>query len=130
MHKRYGQLQVVDGLSLRLQPGECYGIIGPNGAGKTTTIQLCLGLARPDSGRILLMGQPVPDSARQARLRVGVVTQFDSLDPDFTVEENLMVFGRYFGLRDEKWLGFSEQRDKWMIWFLDRAETGLAEERR
>jgi lipooligosaccharide transport system ATP-binding protein len=100
VRKRYGQLQVVDGLSLRLQPGECYGIIGPNGAGKTTTIQLCLGLARPDSGRILLMGQPVPDSARQARFRVGVVTQFDSLDPDFTVEENLMVFGRYFGLRD------------------------------
>lgn len=88
VRKRYGQLQVVDGLSLRLQPGECYGIIGPNGAGKTTTIQLCLGLARPDSGRIFLMGQPVPDSARQARLRVGVVTQFDSLDPDFTVEEN------------------------------------------
>ncbi len=98
--KRYGDLQVVDGLSLELKPGECYGIIGPNGAGKTTTIQLCLGLARPDRGQILLMGQPVPEAARQARLRVGVVTQFDSLDPDFTVEENLLVFGRYFGLRD------------------------------
>ena len=98
--KRYGDLQVVDGLSFELKPGECYGIIGPNGAGKTTTIQLCLGLARPDRGQILLMGQPVPEAARQARLRVGVVTQFDSLDPDFTVEENLLVFGRYFGLRD------------------------------
>ena len=100
VHKRYGQLTVVDGLSLRLMPGECYGIIGPNGAGKTTTIQLCLGLARPDAGQIRLMGQPVPEAARQARLRVGVVTQFDSLDPDFTVEENLLVFGRYFGLSD------------------------------
>ena len=100
VYKSYGQLQVVDGLSLRLSRGECYGIIGPNGAGKTTTIQLCLGLARPDRGQIRLMGQPVPQAARQARLRVGVVTQFDSLDPDFTVEENLLVFGRYFGLRD------------------------------
>ena len=100
VRKRYGELTVVDGLSLRLMPGECYGIIGPNGAGKTTTIQLCLGLARPDAGQIRLMGQPVPEAARQARLRVGVVTQFDSLDPDFTVEENLLVFGRYFGLSD------------------------------
>ncbi|MGC9162437.1 MAG: ATP-binding cassette domain-containing protein [Thiomonas sp.] len=98
--KRYGALQVVDGLSLQVRRGECFGIIGPNGAGKTTTIQLCLGLATPDSGCILLMGEPVPQRARQARQRVGVVTQFDSLDPDFTVEENLLVFGRYFGLRD------------------------------
>jgi len=100
VYKSYGRLRVGDGLSLRLSRGECYGIIGPNGAGKTTTIQLCLGLARPDRGQIWLMGQPVPQAARQARLRVGVVTQFDSLDPDFTVEENLLVFGRYFGLRD------------------------------
>jgi lipooligosaccharide transport system ATP-binding protein len=98
--KRYGTLRVVDGLTLRVGRGECYGIIGPNGAGKTTTIQLCLGLAEPDSGSIRLMGEPVPLRARQARSRVGVVTQFDSLDPDFTVEENLLVFGRYFGLRD------------------------------
>lgn len=98
--KRYGDLQVVERLSLRVGRGECFGIIGPNGAGKTTTIQLSLGLAQPDSGSIRLMGEPVPQRARQARSRVGVVTQFDSLDPDFTVEENLIVFGRYFGLRD------------------------------
>jgi lipooligosaccharide transport system ATP-binding protein len=101
VHKHYGEQAVVNGLSLVLKPGECFGIIGPNGAGKTTTIQLCLGLARPDKGRITLMGLPVPEFARQARQRVGVVTQFDSLDPDFTVEENLLVFGRYFGLRDD-----------------------------
>jgi lipooligosaccharide transport system ATP-binding protein len=98
--KSYGAQQVIDGLSLRLLPGECLGLIGPNGAGKTTTIQLCLGLAQPDAGSIRLMGLAVPPMARQARQRVGVVTQFDSLDPDFTVEENLLVFGRYFGLRD------------------------------
>ena len=101
VRKQYGGLTVVDGLSLTVGPGECFGIIGPNGAGKTTTIQLCLGLIRPDGGSITLMGLPVPDLARQARRRVGVVTQFDSLDPDFSVEENLLVFGRYFGLPDD-----------------------------
>ncbi|MGC8806860.1 MAG: ATP-binding cassette domain-containing protein [Thiomonas sp.] len=100
LRKGFGNNILIDQLSFKLPPGGIVGVIGPNGAGKTTTIQLCLGLAKPDSGRILLMGEPVPDNARHARLRVGVVTQFDSLDPDFTVEENLMVFGRYFGLRD------------------------------
>ncbi len=98
--KRYGALTVVDGLRFEVRRGSCVGIIGPNGAGKTTTIQLCLGLARPDAGRIELLGQEVPAHAALARQRVGVVTQFDSLDPDFTVAENLLVYGRYFGLSD------------------------------
>ena len=98
--KRYGDLTVVDGLSFAVPRGTCVGIIGPNGAGKTTTIQLCLGLAKADGGTIRLMGQDVPHHAALARQRVGVVTQFDSLDPDFTVSENLVVYGRYFGLND------------------------------
>lgn len=92
---------VVDGLSFALRRGECYGLLGPNGAGKTTTLRLCLGLTAPDAGSITLVGQPVPQQARAARLRVGVVPQADNLDPDFTVSENLMVFGRYFGLKDD-----------------------------
>ncbi len=100
LRKRYAGEDVVRGLDLEIRRGECYGIIGPNGAGKTTTIRLCLGLARPDAGEILLMGLPVPAQAALARMRVGVVTQFDSLDPDFTVRENLLVYGRYFGLSD------------------------------
>jgi lipooligosaccharide transport system ATP-binding protein len=91
---------VVDDLSFALRRGECYGLLGPNGAGKTTTLRLCLGLTEPDRGEISLAGLPVPQQARQARLRVGVVPQADNLDPDFTVVENLMVFGRYFGLQD------------------------------
>jgi lipooligosaccharide transport system ATP-binding protein len=79
-------------------PGECFGLLGPNGAGKTTTLRLCLGLITPDSGDIELLGEPVPRRAREARTRVGVVPQFDNLDPDFTVAENLVVFGRYFGM--------------------------------
>lgn len=91
---------VVDGLSFMLNRGECYGLLGPNGAGKTTTLRLCLGLTTPDSGEITLVGKRIPAQARAARLRVGVVPQGDNLDPDFTVSENLQVFGRYFGASD------------------------------
>ncbi|MES2538172.1 MAG: ATP-binding cassette domain-containing protein [Pseudomonadota bacterium] len=91
---------VIDGLSFALRKGECYGLLGPNGAGKTTTLRLCLGLTAPDSGEITLVGRAVPADARPARLRVGVVPQGDNLDPDFTVSENLLVFGRYFGIAD------------------------------
>lgn len=91
---------VIDNLSFGLKRGECYGLLGPNGAGKTTTLRLCLGLIAPDSGQITLDGKSIPAQARQARLRVGVVPQGDNLDPDFTVAENLLVFGRYFGMDD------------------------------
>jgi lipooligosaccharide transport system ATP-binding protein len=98
LRKRYDSLEVVDGIDLDIAPGECFGLLGPNGAGKTTTLRLCLGLTRPDAGDIELLGEPVPARAREARSRVGVVPQFDNLDPDFTVAENLLVFGRYFGI--------------------------------
>ena len=100
MRKSYGALEVVSGVDLSVAPGECFGLLGPNGAGKTTTLKLCLGLIEPDAGEIKLLGEPVPRRAREARKQVGVVPQFDNLDPDFTVEENLVVYGRYFGLRE------------------------------
>ncbi len=98
LRKSYGAAEVVCGVDLAVPPGECFGLLGPNGAGKTTTLKLCLGLIVPDAGDIELLGEPVPRRARQARARVGVVPQFDNLDPDFTVAENLLVFGRYFGM--------------------------------
>ena len=100
LRKRYGASEVVRGVDLEIAPGECFGLLGPSGAGKTTTLRLCLGLTEPDAGEIRLLGLPVPARAREARRAVGVVPQFDSLDPDFTVAENLLVYGRYFGLRD------------------------------
>lgn len=100
LRKRYADSEVVAGLDLELQRGECYGLLGPNGAGKTTTLRMCLGLTAPDSGSISLLGRSVPRQAREARRRVGVVPQIDNLDPDFTVQENLQVYGRYFGLSD------------------------------
>ncbi len=98
LRKFYGDLEVVRGVDIEVRPGECFGLLGPNGAGKTTTLKLCLGLSDPDAGAIELLGEPVPRRAREARRRVGVVPQFDNLDPDFTVTENLIVYGRYFGL--------------------------------
>lgn len=100
LHKRYGDNDVVAGLSFAVEPGTCFGLLGPNGAGKTTTLRLCLGLTAPDGGTIALAGRPIPGEAQLARARVGVVPQFDNLDPDFTCAENLRVFGRYFGLKD------------------------------
>jgi lipooligosaccharide transport system ATP-binding protein len=98
LRKSYGALEVVAGIDLELKPGECFGLLGPNGAGKTTTLRLCLGLTDPDAGTISMFDLPIPHSAREARARGGVVPQMDNLDPDFTVRENLMVYGRYFGL--------------------------------
>ncbi len=100
LRKRYGDLEVVAGIDLELKPGECFGLLGPNGAGKTTTLRLCLGLIDPDGGSIEVLSLPVPEQAREARRRIGVVPQADNLDPDFTVGENLLVYGRYFGLAD------------------------------
>ncbi|MCL4682237.1 MAG: ATP-binding cassette domain-containing protein [Rhodocyclaceae bacterium] len=100
LRKSYGDTAVLAGLTFSLRPGECYGLLGPNGAGKTTTLRCALGLTVPDAGDIRLAGLAVPAQAREARLRVGVVPQMDNLDPDFTVAENLLVYGRYFGLAD------------------------------
>ncbi len=103
--KSYGGARVVDGVSLSISPGECLGVIGPNGAGKTTTIRLALGLTAPEAGQIHYFARAdgtalaMPRDALAIKQRLGVVSQFDSLDPDFNCAENLFVFGRYFGLK-------------------------------
>ena len=96
--KRYGDATVVNDLSFHIAPGECLGLIGPNGAGKTTTIRMCLGQTTPNSGEITALGLEMPAQAQAIKARLGVVSQMDTLDPDFTCAENLLVFGRYFGL--------------------------------
>jgi lipooligosaccharide transport system ATP-binding protein len=100
LRKSYGATEVLAGVDLAVAAGECFGLLGPNGAGKTTTLKLCLGLLAPGAGTIRLLDHDVPEQARVARQRVGVVPQFDNLDPDFTVAENLVVYGRYFRLKD------------------------------
>ncbi|MFZ9734035.1 MAG: ATP-binding cassette domain-containing protein [Burkholderiaceae bacterium] len=98
INKHFGSYHAVRDLSFEIKPGECLGMIGPNGAGKTTTLKICLGLARPDTGTVEGLGLALPQEARRFRRRIGVVGQFDTLDPDFSCEENLLAYGRYFGL--------------------------------
>ena len=97
--KRYGAATVVNDLSFHIEPGECLGVIGPNGAGKTTVLRICLGLTQANAGRVVYFGdQEMPRDTLAIKARLGVVAQHDTLDPDFTAAENLLVFGRYFGL--------------------------------
>jgi lipooligosaccharide transport system ATP-binding protein len=105
LSKRYGESTVVDDLSFHIAPGECLGVIGPNGAGKTTTIRMCLGLTTPDAGRIEALGLSMPHDARGIKAQLGVVTQFDTLDPDFSCAENLTVYARYFGIGKKAFAG-------------------------
>lgn len=99
LSKHYGSAKVVDDLSFDIAAGECLGVIGPNGAGKTTTIRMCLGLTVPDGGSISALGLEMPRDALAIKAQLGVVTQFDTLDPDFSCAENLLVYGRYFGMK-------------------------------
>ena len=99
LFKRYGSTTVVDDLSFDIAPGECLGVIGPNGAGKTTTIRMCLGLTAPDAGTITAFDMPMPKEALAIKALMGVVSQNDTLDPDFSCAENLLVYGRYFGMK-------------------------------
>ena len=105
LSKRYGDTTVVNEVSFTIAPGECLGVIGPNGAGKTTTIRMCLGHTAPDSGSVQFFSGAgaaplhMPRDALAIKAQLGVVTQFDTLDPDFTCAENLRVFGRYFGIK-------------------------------
>jgi len=98
--KRYADATAVNDMSFSIAPGECLGMIGPNGAGKTTTIRMCLGLTVPDAGLVSAFGLQMPRDALAIKAQLGVVSQMDTLDPDFSCAENLLVYGRYFGMRD------------------------------
>ena len=101
LRKRFGSLAAVAGLDFEVRRGECFGMLGPNGAGKSTTLRLMLGLLQPDEGSVEMLGRSVASHGRELRASVGVVPQADALDPDFSVAENLRVFGRYFGIDKE-----------------------------
>ncbi|MGL3104343.1 nodulation factor ABC transporter ATP-binding protein NodI [Bradyrhizobium sp. BR 1432] len=98
VNKSYRDKVVVNGLTFTVAAGECFGLLGPNGAGKSTIVRMILGMVAPDSGKIAVLGKQVPVHARLARAGVGVVPQFDNLENEFTVRENLLVFGRYFSM--------------------------------
>ncbi|SDD81196.1 nodulation factor export ABC transporter ATP-binding protein NodI [Bradyrhizobium brasilense] len=98
VRKSFGGKIIVDELSFSVARGECFGLLGPNGAGKSTIARMLLGMISPDAGKITVLDEAVPARARVARMRIGVVPQFDNLELEFTVRENLRMFGRYFGM--------------------------------
>ena len=95
-----GPLKALDGVSFDIQQGEFFGLLGPNGAGKTTLISILAGLARPTSGRAVVLGSDVQSDYAQARRKLGVVPQELVFDPFFTVREALRIQSGYFGVRD------------------------------
>jgi ABC-2 type transport system ATP-binding protein len=98
--RRFGSVQALESVDLRVEQGEFFGLLGPNGAGKTTLISILAGLVRADRGRARVLGHDVVDDYRQARRLVGVVPQELVFDPFFTVRETLAFQAGYFGLRD------------------------------
>jgi len=94
--KKYGDLLAVDGISLEVQKGECFGFLGPNGAGKTSTMKMIYAVSPITAGRLFVLNLDVVAYPREVKRRLGVAPQEYNLDPDFTVLENLLVYARYF----------------------------------
>ena len=100
--RNFGGLRAVDGVSFQLQPGELLTVFGPNGAGKTTLLRMLGGVMRPTSGHVRVAGEPVDAKGRDWRHRVGVVSHQSLLYGPLTITENLLFYGRLFGLTDLK----------------------------
>src|SRR6478672_1053379 len=94
--KNYGDRSVVSGVNFTLNPGEILGLLGPNGAGRTTTIGMLYGSVIPSRGFVRLGQQQVQLQGAQSRYFIGIVTQEDNLDPDFSVLENLIYFAHHY----------------------------------
>jgi lipooligosaccharide transport system ATP-binding protein len=96
--KHFGELVAVDGIDFDVERGESFGFLGPNGAGKTSTMRIIGCVSPPSGGTLSILGlDPVTDGA-DIRARLGVVPQQDTLDMELTVRENIIIYGRYFGL--------------------------------
>lgn len=121
-YKRYGQLQALNGIDLRIEKGEFFGLLGPNGAGKTTLINLLSGLALPDAGQLRIHGYDVVRQYRTSRRMLGVVPQELVFDPFFTVRETLRLQSGFFGLHhNETWINTVMHN----LGLADKADTNM-----
>lgn len=102
LKKSYGRIPAVDGVSFRVEPGECVGLLGPNGAGKTTTLSIVAGLLEADSGEVWLSGRRLGKDDSTWKRGLGVVPQEIALYPELTARENLEFFGILQGLASER----------------------------
>jgi ABC-2 type transport system ATP-binding protein len=100
VHKTFGSVHALQGLSLNVRRGEIYGLLGPNGAGKSTLIRVIAGLHKPDSGSVTLLDHLMPD--KDILARVGYMTQASALYTDLTVWQNVAFFAGLMGCRDKK----------------------------
>ena len=98
LRKTFNGLKAVDGISLRMSRGECFGILGPNGAGKTTTVRMIYGFSPVTSGTLEVFGMDIQKHARLIKAKSGVCQQENNLDPDLTVFQNLVTFASYFDI--------------------------------
>jgi len=120
--KRFGNFTAVNGIDFELSRGEAFGFLGPNGAGKSSTMRMIGCVSPPTAGELTILGlDPVADGAA-IRTRLGVVPQEDTLDLELTVQENLLVYGRYFGLPREV-IRERTQRLLDFVQLSDRAES-------
>jgi lipooligosaccharide transport system ATP-binding protein len=100
--KRFGAFTAVDAIDFDVAPGEAFGFLGPNGAGKTSTMRMIGCVSPVTAGALRVLGMDPERDGPRIRAKIGVVPQLDTLDSELTVEDNLMIYGRYFGLsRDE-----------------------------
>jgi len=103
------RVTAVDNIDLAVEKGELFGLLGPNGAGKTTTISICTTRARATSGTVLIAGVDVAKEPSRARLNIGVVPQYNTLDRSLTIFENLYYHCKYFGFSSKDATGRSNQ---------------------
>ena len=96
--KRFGEVTAVDEIDVEIERGEAFGFLGPNGAGKTSAMRMIGCVSPPTSGELQVLGMDPETEGPAIRGRLGVVPQRDTLDEELTVRENLLVYGRYFGL--------------------------------
>jgi lipooligosaccharide transport system ATP-binding protein len=109
LRKEFGSLVAVDGIDFDVQRGEAFGFLGPNGAGKSSTMRMIGCVSPPSGGTLQILGlDPVHDGPK-IRARLGVVPQQDTLDTELTVRENLIIYGRYFGLSRKEVRGRAER---------------------
>ncbi len=96
--KRFGELVAVDAMSLRIEPSESFGFLGPNGAGKTSAMRMIATISPVTAGELAVLGLDASVDGPAIRARLGIVPQEDTLDLELAVRQNLVMYGRYFGL--------------------------------